>query len=58
MSSTAGAGCNKFHEFRQIRRNDRDREKFFEKLRVKEREKKAWNDHVRLPYTLVWNRES
>lgn len=38
MSSTAGAGCNKFHEFRQIRRNDRDREKFFEKLRVKEKE--------------------
>merc|ERR1712048_965018 len=43
MSSTAGAGCNKFHEFRQIRRNDRDREKFFEKLRVKEREKNAYD---------------
>lgn len=36
MSSIAGAGCNKFHEFRQIRRNDRDREKFFDYLRDKE----------------------
>jgi len=36
MSSIAGAGCNKFHEFRQIRRNDRDREKFFTFLREKE----------------------
>jgi len=36
MSSIAGAGCNKFHEFRQIRRNDRDREKFFSYLRDKE----------------------
>jgi len=36
MSSIAGAGCNKFHEFRQIRRNDRDREKFFAYLREKE----------------------
>merc|ERR1711981_1338704 len=43
MSSTAGAGCNKFHEFRQIRRNDRDREKFFEKLRVKEKEKAIYD---------------
>ena len=25
---------------------------------IKEREKKAWNDHVRLPYPLVWNRDS
>merc|ERR1712216_230043 len=30
MSSIAGAGCNKFHEFRQIRRNDRDRDLHFE----------------------------
>lgn len=37
MSSIAGAGCNKFHEFRQIRRNDRDREKFFTYLREKEK---------------------
>ena len=25
---------------------------------IKEREKKAWNNHVRLPYPLVWNRDS
>lgn len=41
MSSIAGAGCNKFHEFRQIRRNDRDREKFFDYLRDKEAKENA-----------------
>merc|ERR1712157_459017 len=41
MSSIAGAGCNKFHEFRQIRRNDRDREKFFKYLREKEASENA-----------------
>lgn len=39
MSSIAGAGCNKFHEFRQIRRNDRDREKHFTYLRNKKTRK-------------------
>lgn len=37
MSSIAGAGANKFHEFRQIRRNDLDREKHFDILRDRER---------------------
>jgi len=42
MSSIAGAGCNKFHEFRQIRRNDMDREKHFKWLREKEKTEKEY----------------
>lgn len=42
MSSIAGAGCNKFHEFRQIRRNDMDREKHFKWLREKEKADKEY----------------
>lgn len=42
MSSIAGAGCNKFHEFRQIRRNDMDREKHFKWLREKEKAEKEY----------------
>lgn len=44
MSSIAGAGANKFHEFRQIRRNDLDREKHFAWLRQKEAEENAYNE--------------
>jgi len=47
MSSIAGAGCNKFHEFRQIRRNDRDREKHFTYLRNKEKQEKLLREKVK-----------
>lgn len=48
MSSIAGAGANKFHEFRQIRRNDLDREKHFAWLRKKEAEENAYNEQREL----------
>lgn len=42
MSSIAGAGANKFHEFRQIRRNDLDRETHFAFLRQREKDEIAF----------------